>query len=1081
LANLAQLYEALKNADAAGATDDARMIADEIVKRKAAMKPVEGPGLGAVGTASTKNLAYGLAGLPVDLAVTAINALAPTVPEKPAPFPLIGLVNDAWNVMNKPALIPDNTPGSSRWLAEQGEKIGITDPAKVQPVTIPEKMLASGIEAAGYTMAPELLLAKLKSLGIVGKQAVEMAESILGNAKSAPAIVRNAATGAAGGAGAALGVEVAPEPLKPLAAVLGALVGGVGADVAGGAVVRSARGTAKKVGEFMDPARGQAGVERATGRRLAAGLDSTPEEAITAIDTAPVSVSGAPRTLAQTTADRGAATMEAAAAKVDPRFEAAEVARRKAEVDVLKRIQRTGGAEDMAPAIAAHNERVDDLLTKIDDVAQQRGQAIAADLAAGRRDAVSAGEEMRSLLATEREARRRVESALHEAVDPDGTLITKTNSLRDTHKRMSTQRSTLAKPIAGEEKAIVDTVEALEPTTPYKDLVALKTRIGDEMRLEARTNGKTAKWGRLSQYAKAVSNDLKAPAVAQAKEEAKAVKAGEIAPEDTFVARIRAINDELDRSAASFGTADAGARRPVQATAAGDSGGSGAGGPPRVGPADNAGGQNLSRSGNPVVAPKTIDVRGSRPPNPLEEDILAAASRAQEEGTLPPIEGTLDPEAAARLATADAATIDRVNTFDNKTLKPILARPSAANPFTMPASQVPARIFKPGPAGGETMAQYRAAVGDVQALPVIEGYAIDDLVRTTSRPDGTLDPKKLAKWRNDHADALRSFPALDARLANATTATETAGAVAAARRAQVTEAQKGVASKLAGATDPGEITTIVGKIFDRADSVKQMQQLRRALKGDKDANAGLRRAVVDHVLDKVVKDATGLGDETLSATRLHDFINENEETLKAAGFSAPEIQSMRELADEAARAAVIAKSARPGENGGEALVQNILKFGTGPNASPASLFLRMAVQSAGHSVLPFLFGGPFVGLASLIGAGAVNAMRAKGLQSVDELFREALLDPALARKLLAKVNSRNMRPVVNSFRQQLARSTLGGSMAGLDTAEDGTAVARGMTPTKHVANAASSILLDQFLSAKATGGPDDEIRVASIG
>mgnify|MGYP003441173221 CR=1 FL=1 len=172
---------------------------------------------------------------------------------------------------------------------------------------------------------------------------------------------------------------------------------------------------------------------------------------------------------------------------------------------------RTGGAEDMAPAIAAHNERVDELLTKIDDVEQTRGQAVAADLAAGRRDAVSAGEEMRGLLGTAREARRQVESALHEAVDPDGTLITKTNSLRDTHKRMSTGRSTLAKPIAGEEKAIIDTVEALEPLTPYKDLVALKTRIGDEMRAEARTNGKTAKWGRLSQYAKAVSNDLKAP------------------------------------------------------------------------------------------------------------------------------------------------------------------------------------------------------------------------------------------------------------------------------------------------------------------------------------------------------------------------------------------------------------------------------------------------------------------------------------------------------------------------------------------------------------------------------------------
>lgn len=1053
MANLAQLYEALKNADAAGATDDARMIADEIVKRKAAFKPVEGPGVSANAVAATKDLAYGIAGAPVDLATAAINTLAPVPSDKPLPPQLrgLGLVGDIQNIKSKPALIPDNTPGSSRWLAEQGEKIGITDPAKVEAVTLPEKMVRSGVEAAGYTMAPELLLAKLKSLGIVGKQAVEVAESIIGGNKSAAGLLRNAAAGGAGGAGAALGVEVAPEPLKPLAAVLGALVGGVGADVVGQGVVHGARGAARKTGEFFDPMRGQEGVERTAGRKLASGLDAAPEEAIAAIDSATPTVSGAPRTLAQTTGDRGAATMEAAAAKADPRFEATEAARKKAEVDFLKRVQRTGGAEDMAPAIAAHNTRVEELLTKIDEVEQTRGQAVAADLAAGRRDAVSAGEEMRGLLGTAREARRRVESELHEAVDPDGTLITKTNSLRDTHKRMSAQRSTLAKPIAAEEKAIVETVEALEPLTPYKDLVALKTRIGDEMRLEARTNGKTAKWGRLSQYAKAVSNDLRTPAVARAKEEAKAVKAGEIAPEDTFLARIRAINDELNRNAASFGTLD-------------DGTGVLSAGPPPTGPRDTGtAGPAGIRSGD---APGSAAVPGEGNGIGSREamDLLGGP------------EATVDPDVAARLAAADAATIDRVNTFDNKTLKPILARPSAANPFTRPASQVPERIFKSGPAGGETMAQYRAAVGDVQALPVIEGYAIDDMLRVASRPDGTLDPKKLAKWRADHAEALRSFPALDARLANATTASETAGAVAASRRAQVTEAQKGIASKLAGATDPGEITVIVGKIFSRADSVKQMQNLRRALKNDPDANAGLRKAIVDHIMAKAVRSVDGT--DELAAAKLRDFLDENDATLRAAGFTDPELRSMRELADEATQAAIVAKSARPEEGGGAAVLQNVLKFGTGPNASPQSLFLRMAVQSAGHSVLPFLFGGPLAGLAALIGAGAVNAMRAKGLSSVDELFREALLDPVLARKLLAKVNARNLKPVVNSFRQQLNRSTLGGSMAGLTEAED---TASKIKPLGRAANAGAAILLDQFISAQPTGGPEDEIRVASIG
>jgi hypothetical protein len=662
----------------------------------------------------------------------------------------------------------------------------------------------------------------------------------------------------------------------------------------------------------------------------------------------------------------------------------------------------------MAPAITRNNQRVEDLLAKIDDVEVARGTAIRDDIAAGRLDPVEAGESMRGLLATGREARRRVESALHEAVDPDGTLVTRTNSLRDTAKRMGTQRSTLAKPIAGEERAIIETVDALEPVTPYKDLVALKTRIGDEMRLEARTNGKTAKWGRLSQYAKAVAKDLKAPAAALAKEEAAAVKAGEIAPENTFVARIHDINDELDLNAASFGTLD-------------DGTGALSAGPPPTGPRDfGAAGQAGIR---PVDAPGGESV----PRSPIVDDVLSAAARAQDEGTLPPIEGDIDPEVAARLRAADAATIERVNIFDNATLRRILARPSSVNPFTMPASQIPARIFRPGPAGGETMAQYRAAVGDAQALPVIEGYAIDDLMRVALRPDGTLDPKKVTKWRNDHADALRSFPALDARLANATTATETAGAVAATRRAQVTEAQKGAASALAGATDPGEITTIVGKIFGRADKVEQMQKLRRALRNDPDANAGLRKTIVDHMLSKVVKDVDGT--DALAPERLRAFIDDNEQALRAAGFTDPEIRSMRALADEASQAARIAKSARPDEAGAGDVAQNILRFGLGPRATPRSLFLRMAVQSAGYAILPSIFGGPVAGLVALIGAGAVNALRAKGLQSVDELFREALLDPALARKLLAKVNNKNLKPAVNSFRQQLTRSTLGGTLA----------------------------------------------------
>jgi hypothetical protein len=982
----------------------------------AARPEQQGSGLLENIAAATKAVAYGAAGAPVDLARAAINVstqaddpLGRALRNAPIIGPIVTATQNLAGTFGVPA-VPENTIGSSKFLAEQGEKLGIVDPDKVVAQTLPEKIARSATEAALLTVAPELLLARLKQFGIVGQEAVKMAESILGSAKSTPAVARNALAGATGGAGATIGMEVAPEPLKPLAAVLGALVGGAGGDLA----VTGAGSAARRAGDTFERAfgasTGPAGVERAAGRKIAAGLDGTIDETIAAIDSAAAPVSGTKPTLAQVTDDRGAATMAKGAAKVDPiKFEERAAQQAQERVDFLRRVRRTGGAEDLAPTITAHNRNVEDLLTKIDDVAQQRAEAITADIAAGRRDAVSAGEEMRGLLATEREARRRVESALHEAVDPDGTLVTRTNNLRDTAKRMGAQRSAMAKPIDGEERAIVETVDALGPEASYRDMVALKTRIGDEMRAEKRAAGvSTPKWGRLSQYAKAVAQDLKAPAAARAKQEAAAVKAGEIAPENTFVARIHDINDELDLNAASFGTLD-------------DGTGALSAGPPPTGPRDfGAAGQAGIR---PVDAPGGESV----PRSPIVDDVLSAAARAQDEGTLPPIEGDIDPGVAARLRAADAATIERVNIFDNATLKPILARPSSVNPFTMPASQIPARIFRPGPAGGETMAQYRAAVGDAQALPVIEGYAIDDLMRVALRPDGTLDPQKVTRWRKSHAEALRSFPALDARLANATTAIETAGTVAAARRAEVKEMQQGAAAALVGATDPSEITRIVGKIFDRADSVAQMQKLRRALKNNPDANAGLQKSIVDHMMSKAVRDADGV--EELKPEWLRAFLNDNEQTLRAAGFTDPEIRSMRALADEASQAARIAKSARPDEAGAGDVAQNILRFGLGPRATPRSLFLRMAVQSALYAILPGIFGGPVAALAALIGAGAVNALRAKGLQSVDELFREALLDPALARKLLAKVNNKNLKPVVNSFRQQLTRSTLGGTLA----------------------------------------------------
>ena len=1008
MATLEQLYDALKNADAAGATDDARALADEIVRRKAMITKPEGPGLGANVAAATKDVAYGVAGAPVDIGRTIINTL--TQPDNPVSRaavnipgigPIISATQQGAQALNVPA-IPDNTIGSSRWLAEQGEKVGIVDPAKVEAVTPVEKIVRAGTEAALYTAAPELLLAKLKSLGIVGEQATRLAESMLGDAKSGAAVTRNALTGGAAGATAEMAQDNVPEQYRPLAAILGSLVGGTFGALAEGATRRTLGAAAQKVGEFTDPMRGAAGVERTAARRLAAGLDAAPEETVAAIDAAGPSPSGAPRTLAEVTGDRGAATMQAAAKRTDAKpFEDLAARQAQEQAAALKRIQTTGGASDMAPALEAHAKRVDDLLTRIDDVAQARGQRIAADLSAGRLDDVTAGEQMRGLLQDQRDATRRIESTLYKAVDPDKTLVGTTRNLGKAHTEITGGASPLSKPLTGEPKAITKAISALPEQVPFSDLVALKERITTAMREERRAAGKSGTWRQLSQYNNAIRQDINAPIRALAKEQAAAVKAGTLAPEDTWVAKIRQINDELDRHAAAFGTLDEGA--------GGVRAGAEAAGPGRAGTAGAVGGE-------PAGAPSSTGVSAGEP-----------AAAAVTPGEL--LGAPVDAGAAQRLARANEVTIQRVNTFDTGLHKQALARPSDTMPYTMRAEQFPGKVFAKGPTGGVNVMNYRSAVGDAAALPVLEGHAIDSVVEAAARPDGTLDPRKITKWRSDHSEALRSFPALDARLTNATTASETAARVAAARRAKVDASQKSVAASLAGVHDPAELTARIGAIFKRADGVTQMQKLRRSLRGDPDALNGLRRAVVDHIEGLAVEEAKDLGGKTINGARLATFIRDNTETLKAAGFTDPEIKQMAALGDEAARAAEVLRSARPAPNKEALLIQDILHLGAESRSSPTSLLLNVAVRSAIHSALPTALGGPLAGAVTFLGAAAVNALRAKGLQHVDELFHEALLDPDLAKRLLKTLTPKNAKPVVNAFRQQVMRSALGGALA----------------------------------------------------
>src|SRR4051812_9520880 len=127
MATIEQLYDALKNADAAGDHAAATSLANAIRDRKAAGTTPQGDGLALNAAAAGKSAAYGIAGAPVDLARSAINSVtqAPTdnfgkMLDAVNPLsPILNLTRMASSAAGVPE-IPDNAIGSSKWIAEQG-------------------------------------------------------------------------------------------------------------------------------------------------------------------------------------------------------------------------------------------------------------------------------------------------------------------------------------------------------------------------------------------------------------------------------------------------------------------------------------------------------------------------------------------------------------------------------------------------------------------------------------------------------------------------------------------------------------------------------------------------------------------------------------------------------------------------------------------------------------------------------------------------------------------------------------------------------------------------------------------------
>jgi hypothetical protein len=846
----------------------------------------------------------------------------------------------------------------------------------------PERIARGTGSGVGGMLVPEAVFGTLGELGVLPKVTGAL-RNAFGASETLPATAGNVAVGALSGAGGSTASEFAPAPYKPLAETGGNLAGGV-LGTSGVAATRGIRWAADAVKDYFAPLT-EKGQEQAAAKTLA--NRATSQAALRdSLDNPPAElVPGSQPTTFQQTGDMGLGGLEREVAAQNPAdFMQRRADQNAARVDALQSVERNGSPTDVSNAIRQQLQTID----------QMTGDALsqATEAAAGRVEALGGngtsegyGASLRDYAAQARASAKEQERALWRAVDPDNKLALPVTPLQEAAQGLEKSVSPSAKPIAGEERAVLDTIGRYPNVMPFSEITDLRSRVSAAMRDELRASGETPVYARLSRLRGAIENTIAGAVEYKAAQEAQAVARGELAPEDAIAARVQDWRNVWYSRQAEAGALN------------------------RAGARGNAGAGSTTISGPRGAASQAGERFGSSASDKgLSRDV--------------PLQPNFDQAARDRLNAATAATRDRKQTFDTGPVGQVLRPAGMQGQYRTVDAGVPATIFKRGPTGFQSVQAYQRAVGNPQAMGVLGDYAAASLRKAAAKPDGTLDPARFATWQKAHADALRAMPELAARFEDAASASRAIEDVAAIRREALEHYQRGAFGQLANASTPEDITRIVGGLFGQRDSAKAMRDLVAETRNNPAAREGLRKAIADHILNKFISNTEAGSSEIglIRSNQFQNFVRDNAAALRQV-FSEQEVNSMRAIAADLQRAnrSITAVKLPGGSNTAQdqaatqlSLLSRIIHHGRDAAVGATAGFGATA---------PFGL-GPIGALAGTVGGSVVTAFRDAGMKRVDDLVRDALLNPELARRLLAKIPS-NAKTGQMGLVQYLRRNT----------------------------------------------------------
>lgn len=395
-----------------------------------------------------------------------------------------------------------------------------------------------------------------------------------------------------------------------------------------------------------------------------------------------------------------------------------------------------------------------------------------------------------------------------------------------------------------------------------------------------------------------------------------------------------------------------------------------------------------------------------------------------------------DQQAADRYAAARDATLKEKQTFGQGAVGEVLARGANGAPNRVADADVAARFFNGRATEPARVQQFINAVGGApRAVALARDYLVSDLRKQgIIDTGGTLNAGKFAAWQNRRAETIKLFPGLDKEFASAGAAQQQLDAVQAAHAQALKDYQNGVAKHFLNE----EPDRAVQKILNGADRVKNMQQAIGRLQGNQDAIESLKGHVVDYILNKLTTSAKATeanaaapgGSEmgSLRADAFKDWIRQNNPWLKRL-FGGQGMQSLEMVGADLRRQQLrgIATAGSPTAERSAAAAAHGGGHGIGTTAL-AIIGEKLGELAAGSLGLHGLHGFATEAVtASLPVVG--HMLRQRGIATINDLVREAMLNPSVARELMARPRAQTIGPIL--------QRRIAGAMQGISAAQSG--------------------------------------------